>query len=213
MTQPDEVERKQSLRSQQLRRALEFALEHSDSRSVTSALLGALGVLIEDSVDARSFEMAKDGLMGLVRKSPRERAAANAWHAQRHGCDAGQDVVAILELSKAVELAAHLYSAPGGLFATGDAAVEALRQDLVERFGSTVPVASDLGEWISRLGKPKRHGGLTLAGVVARIVHGGRLLGARGDKFGNTLSRIELALKRVANRAKEQEKRLFNTRC
>lgn len=200
-------------RDAQLRSALEFALAHSDAESATTALIGALGALIEDQADAQAFEMAQSGILALVRRGPRERDAARVWHAQRHGFDPELDAVAIVDLCEAVERAAYLYNykSAGELFKTGDAAIDLLRAGLVERFGTTVPGTADLVQWFSRLGIPKSQGGLTTAGIAARIIHEGRLLGDRRDTLDNTLSRVDRVLSRLAKRRKEQEKRLFHT--
>ncbi len=197
--QLDETLRVGVARDAHLRRALEFALEQSNAPVGSLAMLGALGALVDDADDVEAFEMAQCAILALVRKRPLDTDVAHAWHALRHGRDPNQDAITIVDLARRVEWTAEMYQKSGTLLPTGVAAVEAFRADyLVKRFGESVPGAKRLHELFAKLDQPRSSGGLTITGVVARIVDEARLVGARG-KFANTLRRVDRVLGRRAN--------------
>jgi hypothetical protein len=69
-------------------------------------------------------------------------------------------------------------------------------------FGQRTPAQEKVREWFAKIGAPKAKGGLTIAGIVARIIHDGRLLGAYTHDLSNTLRRVDRVLRRLANPVK-----------
>jgi len=190
-------------REAQLRYALEFALEHCDAPMASGPILGSLSVLVRDAADAEAAQMAQAGILALIYKGPNERAAAHAWHAQQEGCKSDEQAIEIVDLAREVARTARLYRLNDTQLVTGDAALEAFRSDyLMPRFGARSPVQEKVREWFARIGSPKRKGGLTIAGVVARIIHDGRLLGAHTHDLSNTLRRVDRVLGRLAKPVK-----------
>jgi hypothetical protein len=204
--------RKHHEAERQLRYALEHALDYTPPSVGVSPVLGALATLVDfdDSVDCAAFEMAETAILTLLTRSPELRGAVWAWHGHRYDCDTDRDVLALLELTRAVELTiyvcrvrpVYLTTDKGGavvrraLTVTGRGAVKRLRAFLVRRFGERVPSVDDLSDWIGRHAPTKGRGKLVTARIVARIVHRGRLLGARGEDENRTLRRVTMALKR-----------------
>ncbi len=200
----EEVETEQDLlasRERQLTRALQHALDHFSTSDGSGATLGALASLIEDERDAEAFEMARTAVLALVHRKPQAKEAASIWYVRRDGLDPDQDPVGVVELARLVARTATMYRAGEGigLATVGAAAVDAFRDDLVSRFGDTVPPSSRLEEWFSKIGQAKRRGGLTVAGIVARIIHEGRLMGAHTGNLSKTLRRVDRILGRVAS--------------
>jgi hypothetical protein len=103
-------------------------------------------------------------------------------------------------LKTLVEIVAPLYhrSEPW-LESKGRVAVQQFRDQLVQQFGENIPPLDDLEDWISNHGPTSARGRTTTTGIVARIMHNGRLLGARGN-FEKTLKRVDNALARQAGR-------------
>ena len=195
-----------------LRYALEHALDQTPANVGVSPVLAALATLVVsgDSVDCAAFEMAETAVLALSARSPELRASVWAWHAHRHDCDPNRDALALLELARAVELTVYtcrvrpqylttdekgaVVSRP--LTVSGRAAVKQFRGFLLRRFGERIPSVDDLCEWIGRHAPTRGRGKLVTAGIVARIVHRGRLLGARGEDEAKTLRRVTMVLKR-----------------
>lgn len=185
-------------RHARLRRALEFALQHADQQATMDAMIGALGALIENHDDAVAFEMAQVAIHALVGADVRDREAVRVWHAVAAGCDPNQDAIAILNLAKEVDQTAFLFAASSpAISPRGTAAVAAFQTLLTERFGDGIPAVDTLLQWFSRLRTPRSRGGLTPAGVVARIVHHARLFGARRNDPEKTRKRVERVLGRT----------------
>jgi hypothetical protein len=178
-----------------------------------SPLLGGIAALlaVDDPKDWAAFEMARTAILALLTRSAEQRSAVADWDAHRHGCTgAGSDVRAFIEIATAVERAAHFYAtryyyacqgkngavAKRALTETGRAVVKRLHVFFVRQFGPTIPGVEDLEDWIARHAKEGARGKLTTAGIVAKIVHRGRLLGARGEDEAKTLRRVTMALSR-----------------
>jgi hypothetical protein len=144
----DEVERR-------LRRALEHALDNTPASAGVSPIIGALAALVDfdDAVECAALEMAETAIQTLLTRGPGLRGAVWAWYAHRNNCDGDRDVLALLELTRAVELTVYVCrTSPQYLTAdkrgtivrrrltvTGRPAVERLRALLVRRFGESVP--------------------------------------------------------------------------
>jgi hypothetical protein len=162
-------------------------------------LIGALATLVADHEDAAAFEMARAGIHALIRKHPDDRKVAQTWHAVSVGCDPNQDAIAIVDLAEEVERTAVLFTASNPPFSpTGTAAIATFRlQYLVERFGNGVPSEQMLMAWFSKHKDPHSSGGVTTAGIVARIVHHARLFGARGTDTERTRKRVDRVLARA----------------
>lgn len=164
----------------------------------------------DDPSDCAAFEMARTAVAALLTGDEELREAARKWHAQRLGCDGDRDVTDMLLLARAVEITAAILREPltyrardeaGAVVElpmtkTGRAAVQEFRASLVRHFGSTVPSVDDLTDWLARHSPKKGKGKLVTAGIVARIVHRGRILNAHTDDEGRTLRRVTMALKR-----------------
>lgn len=197
------MQRDLAAREAHLRHALEFALDHCDATIASGAILGSLSALVRDQGDAEAVQMAQAGILALIYKGPRERAAAHAWHAHQEGCKPDEHAIDIVDLAREVARTARLYRLTHEQLVTGDAALEAFYSDyLVPRFGPRSPTAKELRKSFEKFGLPKSKGGLTVAGVVARILHEGRLLGAHTDDLSNTLRRVDSVLARLANPVK-----------
>lgn len=184
---------------QNLRTALESALANSDPNVHASFFIrGALASLVYDWADAIAVEMAGVAIEALVAKSPDARQPVGEWHAQRHGCsDPNSDALVILDVASAVERTAYLYPVdPPSMPEVGARVVADLRTFLVGQLGPGVPAADDLENWIRRHSHKGARGKLTTAGIVAKIVHRGRLLGARGEDEQKTLRRVTMVMTR-----------------
>lgn len=189
-------------REDQLRFALAMGLAHSHPNTTSGAVFSALATLTEDIVDREALEMLNTGIQALVHKVPSQREAAHRWHAQREGCDPDRDAITIVDLARGVAHAKRMYMSSEPNFWTGAAAVEEFREEcLVPRFGERSPSIAELKSWFELVDLPKRRGGLRVAGVVARIIHDAKLLGARGA-LGKTVKRVDRVLKRLANPVK-----------
>jgi hypothetical protein len=64
-------------------------------------------------------------------------------------------------------------------------------------FGETVPSVDDLTDWIDRHADHSARGKFTTAGIVARILNRGKLLGERGSPQ-KTLERVTKVLQRAS---------------
>jgi hypothetical protein len=206
MTAQEELEQMQrelSAREAHFRDTLEFALDHCDAAIASSAVLGSLGALVQDQADAEAAQMARTGILALIYKGPKERAAAHAWHAHQEGCKPDEHAIDIVDLAREVARTARLYRLTHEQLVTGDAALEAFYSDyLAPRFGPRSPTVKELRESFEKLGLSKSKGGITIAGVVARIIHEGRLMGAHTDDPSKTLRRVDRVLARLANPVK-----------
>lgn len=185
-------------REAHLREALKFALEHSDAETTSGAIIGALASVAEDAGDAEALQMAEDAITALVNRSPREREAAHAWHALRDGYDPEQGAIAIVDLARAVARTAQMLRSSATQVPSGSAAIEAFRADLIARFGEVVPSTTELEAWFTKIDEPLTSGGLTITGVVARVMQHGRILGASGDLNRNR-KRVDRILSRLPN--------------
>jgi hypothetical protein len=182
-----------------LRSLVEGALVNSAPDAPTSMLIVAsLSVLAREDDERLAVEMAKTAIDALVGVNPEARRRVREWDAHRRACDdLDSNALKLLHMAQDVETAALLYRVTEPRFVhKGRAAVERLRDQLVKRLGATVPDVDELEDWIGRCAPKAGRGKLTTAGIVTRIVHRGRLLGARGEDEQKTLKRVDNVLSR-----------------
>lgn len=103
-------------------------------------------------------------------------------------------VLRIREMADRVSLAAWHKANPKAAPEASEKAAENLRRILVSEYGDAVPSVEDLDDWLGRWSRRGARGKLTTAGIVARIIHRGRLVGARGENESKTLRRVTEAL-------------------
>lgn len=182
-----------------IRATLKVALEQSGGPTATGAIVASLATIVEDAADAKALRMLRDAMTALMNRTPREVDAVREWHARRDGHDPEQDAVAIVDLARLVARTAQMFKSPNMLVPPGTAAVVALRTELVEEFGEGIPSLDLLQGWFTKYSKQRAQGCLTLTGVVAHILHEGRLFGARGKNFDRTRKRVDRVLQRHPN--------------
>lgn len=183
-------------REAHIRAALKFSLDHSEGLTTSGAIFGSLATVVEDATDAKALQMLRDALTALMGRTPREVKAVHAWHALRDGYDPEQDAIAIVDLARQVARTAQMFKSPNMLVPAGTAALMALRTELVDEFGERIPSLELLQVWFTKYNKQRAKGCLTLTGVVAHIIHEGRLFGARGKNFDKTRKRVDRVLQR-----------------
>jgi hypothetical protein len=148
-----------------------------------------------DPAQVDAYHMAYNGIIGLVTKAPGSLELARRWNAWCRG--AGPDgpnsqALAIADLAHCVAIAACLRQRPDE---QPDAVYE-FRENLVARFGDSIPPVGELEALIDSLAPVGRKGrGLTVETIVARIMCRGRLLGAGSDER-KVRDRVKKALKR-----------------
>lgn len=185
-------------REDRLRAALMFALQ-SPGSTASGAVIGVFAAEIENADDVAAVRMLQDAMTAFVNGSPRETQAVHSWHAQRDGYDPEQDAIVIVDLARHAARTAQLSRLSGTQFHTGVAGIEAFRADLVDRFGESVPEVAELQKCFAKVGESRTSGGLTITGVVARIIHVGRLLGDSGQDLDKTRKRVDRVLSRLPN--------------
>ena len=175
---------------------------------------GALATLIDlnDRDDCLAFDMVRVAIAALAWRSLVARKAVLDWHTRRHRADGDSAPLAMVEMARAVDLAAALYPLHSTFLPTGSAAVAQLRAGLVRRYGerNILPLAR-LEDMLQRHSPKKAVGRITTAGIVAKILFEGQLLGersagAKGRGEEDTLDRVSHALTRHAPGA-ERKKR------
>lgn len=189
---------------QQIRFAIERIFTAHPDTPTLQALDAALYSAVEDWWGVVAYEMAMTGIRALVTADVATRRGVREWHERRSGTNE-PGPLAVLDAARLVDLAAHFYpSREDRLKTKGPEAVAWLRTRLVERFGpaAAVPSAGELEDWISRHAAKRARGKLTTAGIVARIVHAGRLPGASSSP-DETLQRVTKVLKRHGYRPLE----------
>ncbi len=163
----------------------------------------SLGVPFLDALAADQLaQLAIQALAG-VRPALDEVKRIEAFRLGAEGPDS--DALAILDLARLVGIFVYqrkhrddpAWTIRGkGLLATlGREAPTHLRECLVAKHGEGVSSVEELTDWLDRHADKGARGKLTTAGIVARIVHRGRLLGARGAEV-KTLQRVDKILKR-----------------
>jgi hypothetical protein len=156
---------------------------------------------VADPIERAAYEQAMNGIIALVTKHRAALTNARDWSARRRGYDdPDSQALAVVEIAGHVAVAAWLRKRVGE--ATWGTAPNTAGADLhaclVARHGTRVPSAEDLTEWIDRHGEHAARGVLTTGGIVARIVHRAKLLGARGSDESKTLQRVDKILSRHA---------------
>jgi hypothetical protein len=205
-------------REAQLRKALDFGLQHVDAPAGSGAVLSALATLRSDTVDDQLLAMAETVLQGLVHRNPAARQAAQRWYAQRQGCSPDGDAAEILQVEAEVKAAINLYrrsdgrvgvvvdSAGSRSYVTvpvGPEAIEAFRSDyLSPRFGEHAASVRQLRKWFGKLDQSRLGGGLSVSGIVARILHRGRRATTKRPSQKETVNRVDRVLASHAKRRK-----------
>lgn len=206
------------LNDAQLGYALDFALDHAETPAGSGAVLGSLATLRRDTIDDELLEMAKTVVLGLVQRDPAARQAAQRWRAQRLGCNPDGDAAEILDLESQLLATLNLYRRTDGRLGIvvesagslsyptvpiGAEAIEAFRADyLVPRFGEHAASARLLRKWFDKLDQPKASGGLSLLGIVARVLHLGRRGNPKRPSLEKTVQRVDRVL---ASHAKQRK--------
>lgn len=169
--------------------------------------------LSADPTRRAAYAMAMTALNALA--DPESSTAAiddvREWSALKHGAvDAQSQATAILDVAEVVEVTAAIWKGrederfaadrddPYFLASERDP-IALLRARLVARLGEGVPNTKTLTELIERHAAKGARNDLTTAGIVARILQGGHLLGARGEgetAFRRTLDRVMKILAR-----------------
>jgi hypothetical protein len=197
-----------------LSRAIRVSVETPNGPLLLFPFQKALGEGCDttDRGNRAAYEMAMTGIIALVTKDPGRMATVRAWDAHRRRVDPERGAVDILEIRDAVAVAVHFHKhrddPPYPPPYRGGKPYEKLAQDgpknlrerLAARFGESVPNVDDLTDWIGRHANKSVRGKLTTAGIVARIVHRGQLLGARGTDEQKTLERVTKVLTRHTGR-------------
>jgi hypothetical protein len=143
-----------------------------------------------------AFTLAHNAIRWLVMRDAEGLQVARRCGAWLSGfSDPDSDAAVIVAIEHHVRVALGIRHG-GGDWGDPAAVPAQLRDALAQRFpqSETLPTAVDLGDWLDRHVPATRRGKLTTAGIVARIVHRGRLLGARGDSVQKTLERVTKAL-------------------
>jgi hypothetical protein len=152
---------------------------------------------VDDSLPGsnEAFLIAYNAVHWLVSRDPDGLAKARLWWARMLGFDGSDSPAAVI-----VQLESHVRIARerrhgDGTFGDPKHAVPDLRAGLVSRFpeSKSLPSETDLADWLDRYWPTRKRGKVTYAGIVARIVHQGRLLGA-GKSEEQTRQRVTKAL-------------------
>jgi len=196
-----------SLAERHFRAAIEFALAHTPSTEGVSPIFGAAAAIadFEDPTDRAALEMMSTAMAALVTRNLPDRASVRAWQAFRvGGSESNPDAIAIRDIAAAMQRTVNLYRRrEKWLIDKGRVVVMRLRRYLARQFGEGVPDIDTLEDWVSRHAHKSARGKLTTAGIVARIIHRGRILGARGRDESVTLRRVDRVLARASRREKQ----------
>lgn len=142
-----------------------------------------------------AYTMAYNAIRWLILKEPTGLESARRWLAQVQGFSGpDSDAAVIVQIEWQVRVALDIRCGDG-TFGEPTEAVKQLRAALVSRFSdsNSIPSETELADWLERHAPSRARGKITTAGIVARIVHRGRLLGARGTEQ-KTLERVTKAL-------------------
>jgi len=214
----NEAEEPNAKRDAQLRHALDLGLKHVGARACVEALLGALATLRQDEADEHAFEMAEIAIMALVHKNPAARDAAGRWHAQHRGCQPNELMIEVIDLQRQVQIVRRLYlrqepriwicvgPAHSPSYPTQPIGVSALAEFrseyLVPRYGKASPSVKTMKAWFDLVDKPRSSRGLTVRGVVARILHRVRPQKLKRTTLETTVHRVDRVLRDHASRQK-----------
>jgi hypothetical protein len=142
-----------------------------------------------------AFTMAYNAIRALVLKEPGGLEGARRWSAWVSGFKSvDSDARKIVWIEWAVRIALDIRHGDG-TFGDRASAASDLRAGLVSRFGEQVPSANDLEGWLDRHAPKRARGKVTTAGIVAHIVHEGRLLGT-AKSYQAALDRVTKDLDR-----------------
>ena len=184
--------------TRRLRYALMEGLKNCGPEVTAHVVMGSFACAMDftDPVECAAYKMAETAVLAIAKKDEPARAAVRSWDAQRRGCTS-MDTLSILQIAEAVQVAVYLYHcSKDPIEPKGRAAIAALQTFISRRFGSNASL-EDLEDLIGRHAPKHTRGKVTTAGVVARIVHGDRLLGARGKNESKTLRRVDRDLSRL----------------
>jgi hypothetical protein len=144
-----------------------------------------------------AFLLAYNAINWLVTKDPEGLKQARLWWARMLGFDnPDSPAAAIVQIEWCVRVARERRHGDG-TFGDPKDAVPQLHAALVVRFptSKSIPSVTNLADWLDRYSATRKRGKLTYTGIVAKIVHEGRLLGA-GKSESQTLQRVTAALDR-----------------
>lgn len=164
-------------------------------------------------LDRAAYEMVSLGARALVTKAAPDTELVSEWDAwMSRASGPHSDVLAIKKIANAVGIAARFRKHredPQCATVARDAAKN-LREYLVAAFGETIPAESELQDWIDRHAKRGARGRLTTAGIVTRIIRGGRLLGVNSaiDGEQTTLDHVDKTLRRDLGRRNGRTRRV-----
>jgi hypothetical protein len=152
---------------------------------------------VDDSLPGshEAFLVAYNAVNWLVSRDPEALGKARLLWARMNGFDsADSDAAVIVQIEWHVRVARERRHGDG-TFGDPKDAVPEFRAGLVARFpqSKTIPSEEELADWLDRYSPTGKRGKLTYAGIVAKIVHQGRLLGAQGT-HQKTLQRVTKAL-------------------
>jgi|ERR1019366_2298373 hypothetical protein len=152
---------------------------------------------VDDAVPGsnEAFTMATNAIRWLILKEPGGLESARRWMAWVSGFKApDSDAAMICRIEFAVRCAVQVRHGTGTFGEPKDAAKN-FYEGLVAAFpgSSTLPGADEIQGWLDQHSARSRKGKVTTAGIVAKIVHRGKLLGARLSEQ-RTLERVTKAL-------------------
>ena len=142
-----------------------------------------------------AFTMAHNAIIALVQKKPESLDMARRWSAWIAGFDGpDSDAAVIVQLEHHVRVALGIRHG-GGDWGDPASAAGQLHAALLERFkdSKSLPSEADLEDWLGRHAPARARGKLTTVGIVTKIIHRGRLVGARRDEQ-QTRERVTKAL-------------------
>ena len=143
-----------------------------------------------------AFTMAHNAIRWLILREPGGLEDARRWLAWKMGFNSpDSDAVTIVQIEWHVRMALGMRRGEGR-WGDPEKAPEWLHRALLHRFeAKSIPSVESLASWLDRHAERHARGKITTAGIVAKIVHEGRLLGARLSEQ-RTRERVTKALDR-----------------
>ena len=149
-----------------------------------------------------AFTLAHNAIIALVQKDPEALKGARRWFAWPRGFDGpDSDALAIVRIEHMVKVAIEIRNAGHMKWGNPQNAARNLHAVLVASFqdqskNKTLPSVEDLDDWLARHAPRHVRGKLTTAGIVAEIVHVGRLFGRSSEDRQQTREKVAKALDR-----------------